>query len=195
MVTYRRKDIVNVELILGILNYKVFISSDGSYQKTQKSKLQKIRKIQKIAQEYSTNDENNPKVEFFLNMVDPKTQIRSNTKGHITKDGFIILKRSRILQREMISIPNSIRKLRQDLGNSGILDKNGILRENILFNSSSAAASFVLGSSAGGPLEWKNKDGISLENCLWLWDCDCGMDKYIEMARHNNILCVQQILM
>ncbi|TCS77662.1 DUF4357 domain-containing protein [Pectinatus cerevisiiphilus] len=57
------------------------------------------------------------------------------------------------------SIPPGIKKLRQ----TSLIDEQGILQENVLLNSPSYAASFVIGGHVNGQIEWKNNDGKSLK--------------------------------
>lgn len=47
--------------------------------------------------------------------------------------------------------------------NEALIDENNILKENVSFNSSSAASTFVIGNSSNGWTEWKTKDGVPLE--------------------------------
>lgn len=76
-----------------------------------------------------------------------------------TKEGFVILKGSMIETIDSESIPPGIKERRQ----KAKIDEQGILRENVLFNSPSYAAAFVIGGHANGLTEWKTKGGISLK--------------------------------
>lgn len=60
------------------------------------------------------------------------------------------------------AIPKSIRELRQELQEKGIIE-NGILKESQFFNSPSYAASFVLGINVNGRTAWKDSNGCTLK--------------------------------
>lgn len=77
-----------------------------------------------------------------------------------TNEGIVVLKGSHIEVIDSNSIPEKIRKMRQKDG----LIIDGILQENILFNSPSYAAAFVIGGSANGKDSWKDENGRSLND-------------------------------
>ena len=76
-----------------------------------------------------------------------------------TNEGFVILKGSHIETIDSDSIPPGIKERRK----KAKVDEQGILQEDILVNSPSYAAAFVIGGHANGLIEWKTKDGISLK--------------------------------
>lgn len=78
------------------------------------------------------------------------------------KDGFLLLKGSKLSVLSSRSCPNVIVKMREE--KSIIVQGDRILSEDILFKSSSAAAKFVAGSSVSGKEYWKNADGVLLKN-------------------------------
>lgn len=84
-----------------------------------------------------------------------------NAVGRITSDGFWVLKGSYICPELADYIGNGLRKMREKY--AGIIDKSGILQEDISFGSPSYAAMFVCGKSSNGTLEWKNKDNVPLK--------------------------------
>ena len=89
---------------------------------------------------------------------------RSNTDatGVQTSDGFVVRKGSKISPTPTPSCPDyalNKRKQHQD-----IIGDDFILKEDILFNTPSGAASFVCGASANGYVEWKDSNGTSLKN-------------------------------
>ena len=45
-----------------------------------------------------------------------------------------------------------------------VIDNNGILQENVLFQSPSYAAAFVNGRSTNGLTAWKDKEGKTLKD-------------------------------
>ena len=76
-----------------------------------------------------------------------------------TPEGFIVLAGSHIEMIDSDSISNGIKKLRK----TAKIDRNGILQENVLLSSPSSAASFVIGGSANGLIEWKDSNGHTLK--------------------------------
>jgi len=76
-----------------------------------------------------------------------------------TVEGFVVLKGSHIETNDSDSIPPSIKVARQ----KAIIDKNGILQEDVLFKSPSYAAAFVIGGHANGLTEWKTNEGKTLK--------------------------------
>lgn len=79
--------------------------------------------------------------------------------GRRTIDGFVVLRGSQISPKYVDKISNNIKKLRN---NSKINEKN-VLMEDVPFSSPSTAAMFVIGNSANGLVEWKNKNGMTLK--------------------------------
>lgn len=132
--------IYNTTLILGALNYKVLVPI------------------------VETNIKQNsaPKNLFYLQRKNRAAGITIQAKGQKTRDGFVVLKGSYIVEADMKAIPEKIQQLRQ----SAKINKDRILQEDLLFNSPSYAAAFVIGGNANGLMEWKTKDGIPLKNIL-----------------------------
>ena len=58
------------------------------------------------------------------------------------------------------TIPTAIKEKRQKV----VLDAEGRLMENLLFNSPSYAAMFVIGKSANGLTSWRNETGQTLKS-------------------------------
>ncbi len=86
-----------------------------------------------------------------------------NAKGRVTTEGFVVYEGSTLDSKGSVnSLSNGMKNLRQKLIESDKV-QNHVIKENILFNSSSAAASFVLGYSVSGPQRWKTKDGRTLK--------------------------------
>ena len=84
----------------------------------------------------------------------------ANAIGQITADGFVVKKGSAISSKITNSCPESVIKKR-DQNKDRI--KEYILQDDILFNSPSGAACFVVGGSANGNTEWKTADGATLK--------------------------------
>ena len=81
--------------------------------------------------------------------------------GKAADDGFWVLKGSYIYPEAASYLPAGIKKARDQY--AGIIDKNGILQENISFGSPSYASSFVCGKNSNGLIEWKAEDGTTLK--------------------------------
>lgn len=86
-----------------------------------------------------------------------------NAKGRVTTEGFVVYEGSTFDSKASVnSLSNGMKNLRQKLIESDKV-QNHVIKENILFSSSSAAASFVLWYSVSGPQRWKTKDGKALK--------------------------------
>lgn len=86
-----------------------------------------------------------------------------NAKGRVTTEGFVVYEGSTLDSKGSVnSLSNGMKNLRQKLIESDKV-QNHVIKENILFSSSSAAASFVLGYSVSGPQRWKTKGGKTLK--------------------------------
>ena len=77
-------------------------------------------------------------------------------------DEFLLLKGAKLSVSSSKSCPDAIAKMREE--KSTIVNGERVLSEDVLFESSSAAAKFVAGSSVSGNEYWKNADGILLKN-------------------------------
>ena len=74
--------------------------------------------------------------------------------------GFMLLAGSQISQKEPSSTcPEHIHRLREEYSDKM---QNGVLMENVLFHSASAAASFLMMTNINGNTVWKTKEGTSL---------------------------------
>lgn len=82
--------------------------------------------------------------------------------GHRTSEGFVVLKGSILSTKIQHSCPENARKLRMKYTDK--IDVNGILTEDVLLTSPSAAAAFVGGSSLSGNITWKTADGRTLKD-------------------------------
>ena len=76
-----------------------------------------------------------------------------------TNEGFVVLQGSHINTIDSNSIPARIKDARKNAK----IDENEVLQEDILFNSPSYAAAFVIGGNANGLIEWKTEDGKTLK--------------------------------
>ena len=130
--------VYHASLILSTLNYKVFVPL---VEKTSKQKNEDI---------------------FYLERTMQNSGITVKATGQKTRDGFVVFKGSYITKEDMKAIPKKIQQLRQTAN----IDKNRILQEDLLFNSPSYAAAFVIGGNTNGLVDWKTKDGTPLKNLL-----------------------------
>lgn len=131
----------NTKTIIGALGYRLFVPRVGN--------------------DISTDEERTEK-NFVL-----ERRIKRSSKKIIayckqTTEGFVVLKDSMVEITDGKAIPESIRELRQELQEKGIIE-NGILKESQFFNSPSYAASFVLGMNTNGRTDWKDSNGCTLK--------------------------------
>ena len=81
--------------------------------------------------------------------------------GQRSSDGFVVLKGSKIRTSVAPSCPKNAKKQREM--NASRIDSDGVLTEDILFNSANEAACFVIGGSISGIMAWKTSAGKSLK--------------------------------
>ena len=87
----------------------------------------------------------------------------ADARGFQTNEGFVVLKGSRIADSDVPSTPQPIKAKRAAL----VVDKQVegfVLTKDILFSSPSLAAAVVMGRSANGLVEWKQKNGSTLKD-------------------------------
>lgn len=87
--------------------------------------------------------------------------------GQRSANGFVVFKGSQAVEKETPSIPEIVAKQRAKLIEKQILTLVGGAYEftsDHEFNSPSLAAGVLVGGSASGPAEWKNKNGRSLKD-------------------------------
>ena len=91
----------------------------------------------------------------------------ANAKGFQTQEGFVVLQGSRIASSVVNSYSERLEAKRNDLiRTQKVLIQNGefVVMEDLLFSSPSLAADIVMGKSANGLTEWKNKYGTILKD-------------------------------
>ena len=79
-----------------------------------------------------------------------------------TSEGFVVKRGSHIELKDSDSIPPGIKSMREAARTSK-LNTDGVLLEDMLFNSPSYAAAFVIGGHVNGLTEWKTADGKTLK--------------------------------
>ena len=91
------------------------------------------------------------------------SQGNASATGVVTSEGFVVYKGAVINEKiSEKSVSSGMVKLREKhIAEKHVIDNT--TTEDILFNSSSAAAVFVLGYSVSGPMTWKAKDGRTLK--------------------------------
>lgn len=105
---------------------------------------------------YETPKAANPNDRFFL------TADECYAEGMRTSDGFVVFKDATLRQKTNSSTPKATIKARDKALASGKV-VNRKLKEDMLFSSPSAAASFIAGYSVSGPAVWKTVDGKTLK--------------------------------
>jgi len=133
------------ELVMGTLGYKVF----EPLTETQKSVI--------INSEIVI--EKSEGLLLHLKRKSRKSGFTVEANCEQTTEGFVVLKGSHIELSDVESIPPNIKEARQKAN----IDENGVLQEDVLFKSPSAAAGFVVGGSVSGMLEWKTAEGKTLK--------------------------------
>jgi hypothetical protein len=86
--------------------------------------------------------------------------------GYEDAKGFVVLKGSQLVKEEVPSIHQYMSTLRKDFLAKGVIVDNGpvyAFTQDQVFNSPSTAAGVVLGRTANGRIEWKNKEGKTLK--------------------------------
>ena len=87
----------------------------------------------------------------------------ASARGLPTSEGFVVLKGSKIATSEVPSTPPVVKRKREGIVADGsVVDL--VLTKDVLFNSPSLAAAVVLGRSANGLVEWKQKNGATLKD-------------------------------
>jgi hypothetical protein len=89
--------------------------------------------------------------------------------GEYTEEGFMVNKGSKSNIKEVTSIQKSVSVFRANLVEKSVLKENNgvyVFQENFTFSSPSTAAAVVLGRSANGWTEWKDKNGKTLDEVV-----------------------------
>ena len=91
----------------------------------------------------------------------------AKAKGIQTQEGFVVLKGSRIASSIVDSFSESLNARREDLIQSNkvqIFNDEYVVMDDLLFSSPSLAATIVMGRSANGLTEWKDRIGRTLKD-------------------------------
>ena len=130
------------KIVMGTLGHKLFEAL------AEKSSTPKVKEI---------NDDD--ELTLFMKRNSRKSGKLIEASCKQTREGFVILKGSLIETIDSESIPPGIKERRL----KAKIDEHGILQENVLVNSPSYAAAFVIGGHANGLVEWKTEDGTTLK--------------------------------
>ena len=84
--------------------------------------------------------------------------------GMPVTDGFVVFKDSVISPTITDSYPIFLQKLRERLLAGGVIDERLTFTRDYVFSSPSAAASIIMGRSANGRIEWKNRQGQTIND-------------------------------
>jgi hypothetical protein len=91
----------------------------------------------------------------------------SNGRGLYTEEGFVVFKGSKARKENVPSVAGTaIERFRAKLQETGVVVPEGewlVFTKDFLFQSPSMAAIALAGRTANGWLEWKNKDGKTLD--------------------------------
>lgn len=129
-------------IIMGVLGHKIFEPLSTTVSEEQISNF-----IEK-----KTN------VIFYLSRKIRKLGRTIEAKGKHTAEGFVVLQGSKVSPVEDSTISAGISKRRRKAHIS-----DGILLEDMLFSSPSAAARFLVGQSTNGLIAWKTENGTTLK--------------------------------
>ncbi len=94
-----------------------------------------------------------------LNTTEPVLFCRRNNleaTGKRTSDGFVVLSGSRVSLTVADYVPKGYKELRER--NSDLIDEHGILREDVVCDSPSAASVFVIGKNSNGLIECRRQN-------------------------------------
>lgn len=78
------------------------------------------------------------------------------------ENGFFVLKGSEVAKTYKDYTSKGVKKAIENAK----VDDNGILLEDMFFNSSFYAAAFITGKNENGLISWKNKSGIPLKELI-----------------------------
>ena len=168
-----------LDMISGLEKYAIIKAQESKRYTVENSVVPKYE-----IDEYdlATVEEVYDEIQFIMatlgyKMNDAKAMQSEETVLHTTRNGieafgvydgerFEVLEGSRIGRTEYKSLsPTIARQRRSALKNGDVTDVNSeyVLNKSMSFSSPSSAAMFVLGTSANGWVEWKSKDGKTLD--------------------------------
>lgn len=90
----------------------------------------------------------------------------AEAKGNLTEEGFVVYKDSKARLEDVPSLNYAIKEYKEALKRNNVLKESQgelVFDEDLLMSSPSNAAAVVLGRPANGWIEWKNKEGKTLD--------------------------------
>ena len=81
----------------------------------------------------------------------------ADATGILTSEGFVVLRGSKVATSTTASCPKQICAIRNQLKAEGVISNDWVFTEDKVFSSLSTAAGVVMGRSANGLTEWRNK--------------------------------------
>ena len=127
----------NAKIVMGVLAHRIF---------------------EPIVEKQSSNSEDGENIDGQLLYC---TASGTNATGKVTSEGFVIFAGSRARLKISKNCREYVKRLREK--RSSVLDANGVLLQDILFDSPSGAASFLVGQSTNGLTTWKTAGGKTLK--------------------------------
>lgn len=130
------------KIMLGVLGYRIFVPL--------------VKTPESVVEEHDD--------ELILGLSRKIKRSQRNIEAYCkrTNEGFVVLAGSQIEETDSGSIPDVIKELKERCKQNNEI-KDGVLTRNYLFKSPSYAASFVLGMTTNGKVDWKTEDGTSLK--------------------------------
>ena len=130
------------KIMLGVLGYRIFVPL--------------VKTPESVVEEHDD--------ELILGLSRKIKRSQRNIEAYCkrTNEGFVVLTGSQIEETDSGFIPDVIKELRERCKQNNEI-KDGVLTRNYLFKSPSYAASFVLGMTTNGKVDWKTEDGTSLK--------------------------------
>lgn len=101
-----------------------------------------------------------PSTQYFLRFP----QLGIDATGLLVSDGFVVLRGSKARPDTVPSLQATYLTWRARLQTEGILDENFVFRRDYLFTSPTIPACIIAGRSANGRTEWKDADGVTLND-------------------------------
>jgi len=142
-----------IKLLIGILGHKLL--EDVIATKSLPS--QTIVVAAKTGNETVLNTDSN--IELFFNSKG------LSAKGILTDEGIVVLEKSEASLTQSDQIQIGYGELRESLINDGtitVINNKYVFQKNQLFYSPSAAACVIAGTSRNGRTDWKDQNGLSL---------------------------------
>lgn len=90
---------------------------------------------------------------------------KAEAKG-VFEDGKVTVKKGSVIKLETTSKFKGFSAALEKRNDTSLVDKNGLVKKDVTFNSPSTAGVFVLGSSVNGWATWKTSEGKKLSEVV-----------------------------